>query len=164
MALNAIASVLVTYTLFTGPAIAETYEQNIWSLNSFYPYRNGSLPLSDPASITGTFAIAPTIRNTCKPLVTTPFGQTWPPCPPFRRDSLSATLSCSSGNQAKEVWRTCQRWMNMPLGFEEIMPQQQAALKWRIRDVVEEEVTRLGLRSLQLEVVQVISWDTFIPR
>ena len=67
---NAIVSVFITYVLFTASAIAETYEQNIWSLNSFYPYRNGTLPLSDPASITGTFAIAPTIRNTCKPLVT----------------------------------------------------------------------------------------------
>jgi hypothetical protein len=164
MAPNAIVSVLVTYALFTASAIAETYEQNIWSLNMFRPYRNGSLPLSDPASITGTFDIAPTIRNRCTPQVMTPFGQSWPPCPPFRRDGLSATLSCESGNQAKNEWRTCQRWMNMPLGFEEVMPQQQAALKWRIRDVVEEEVTRLGLRSLQLEVVQVISWDTFIPR
>ena len=71
MAANAIVSVLVTYALFSSSAIAETYDQNIWSLNMFSPYRNGNLPLSDPASITGTFAIAPTIRNTCKPLVTT---------------------------------------------------------------------------------------------
>jgi len=161
---NAIISMLVAYTLFGGGATAETYDENIWSLTMFSPFRNARLPLSDPASIIAKFDITPTIRNTCRAEVTTPYGQTWPHCPLFRRDGLSAVLSCDSADQSKQEWRTRQRWKNMPFGFDEIMHQDQAKLKWRIRDVVEEEVTMYGLRSLQLEVVQVISWDIYIPK
>jgi hypothetical protein len=162
----AIISILVAYALFGGSATAETYDENIWSLTMFSPFRNASLPLSDPASIIATFDITPTIRNTCRAGVTltTPWGQTWPLCPLFRRDGLSAVLSFDSADQTKQEWRTCQRWKNMPFGFDEILPQHQAKLKWRIRDVVEEEVTMYGLRSVQLEVVQVISWDIYIPK
>ena len=119
--------------------------------------------------MTATFAIAPTIRHECKQDVILPFpfpfefsSALYPT--PFRRDGSSATLSCDSAGQESKEWRTCQRWLNMPVGFQQILPQQQAALKWRIRNVVEEEISRVGLRSLQLEVVQVIPWDTYVPK
>jgi hypothetical protein len=70
----------------------------------------------------------------------------------------SISLSCGGEYMADETgpWYGCNRWLGMPEGEDSYSSRQKTLLKWRVRDVIEDE--RRGKYIFQqatLEVVQV---------
>jgi hypothetical protein len=139
---------------------------NTWNISQISFFRNTTIPIGEFSSLSTQFTLQRTIPVVC--------GFERGPAPKEPRKPCSWRPSpiatrCNYARSSKDIvngWHNCQEMSNMPEGEEEVLPDIQRRLKWRVIDIEESigegggprnGVSKNGksFKTMTIEVVQV---------